>query len=123
MNKKRDELLKEIEHIQSLNGAAQWRAVHDFTLKTNTKIRRENKKFLQQVAEIRENQDNETATSAGGHFRYGLHFPTSIFNAIRAFDPKFMIVDKHKSKDPKDSNKLVVELMEVFPEYKIPRKV
>lgn len=122
MKKTREELLKEIERIQTLKGAKLWRAAHDFALQANPKLAREQKKLLREVDALREEQDDDYARSAGGHFRFGLHMSKAMIDAIRKFDPTFLTADKHKNKNPKDSNKLVKEVMKTFPEYKIPRK-
>lgn len=119
----REEQLDEIKRILRLPKADRWREARDFTLKVNPVLRREDELFQRQIAVIREQQNNDYATSDGGTLRYALSIPTSMVEAIRQFDPEFLSPDKRAYKNKNGSNRVARKLMRIFPEYRIPRKI
>jgi len=120
----KEKQLAEIQRILNLKGPEQWKAAQEFALNNNPSLAAEHQIHLKELETVREEQDRDDARSADGSLRFDLSMPATIFAAIRAFDPAFMMFDKRdktRYKTKRSTNAEARKLMKVFPEYKIPR--
>lgn len=123
--KLKQQRLDKIAKIQRMKPPEQWVAARDFALEVNPALQKEHLIHLQELEQVREEQERDDASSAGGTLRLDVSIPTTIFLAIRQFDPDFLMYDKRdksKYKTKRSTNREVRKLMKIFPEYKIPRK-
>lgn len=123
------EQLKEIDRILKLTGEKRWRAVADFTIKTNKAVRKQHEEMLVQIEEVRETRDNDNGSSPHNrNFRFGVSMPEGVYKAIVGFDHKAdgtsILTDPKKDHaDPMGTNSIVRTLATVFPEYKVYKNI
>lgn len=121
--------LEEIDRIMKLKGAKRWRAVADFTIRANAKVRKQHEAQLREIERLRETRLNDNGSSAmSRNFRFGVSIPTGVYNAIVGWDEKLdgESILKNPKKDHSkamDTNKIVRRLARTFPEYKVYKNI
>lgn len=123
------EKLAEIERIAKLKGAKRWRAVADFTIKTNAKVRKQHEAQLREIERLRDTRLNDNGSSATNKgFRFGVSVPTGVYKAIVGFDLQVdgdcLLRNPRKThEDPTGTNAIVRQLARTFPEYKVYKNI
>lgn len=114
----KEQQLKEIARIEGLPRAKRWKAAQQFAIKTSPQAKFEHEAVVEEVKGLREEIKNDYAASKEG-WRHGLRVPTSIMVTLELFDPDLK-EDSRKNKSAQQRE--LKSLIDVFPEYSIPRR-
>lgn len=121
--------LEEIDRIMKLKGAKRWRAVAEFTIKTNSRVRKQHEAQLREIEAVRKTRANDNGASpVNKNFRFGVSIPEGVWNALVGFDMQLdgdsiLRNPKKSHDDPMGTNAIVRRLARTFPEYKVYKNI
>lgn len=116
----RKEFGREVARIEGLPQAQRWREIKNLLFKVKPDLIPLDKEFVQQVREEREfNLITDSGASKSGSTRRLYSMPQYLYSALHLLDPDFTkMQENHET-----SKKLNLKIAEVFPEYRMARKV
>ena len=118
--KKRQDFGNEVARIEKLPQAQRWREIKTLLLKVKPDLVPLDNQFIQQIKEEREhNIFSDTGASKSGSTRHLMSMPQYLYAALHVIDPEFTQLQEN----PETSQKVNRKLAQVFPEYRIARKV
>lgn len=111
--------------LDEKDATKRWRLVHDLLREQNKAARKEQNQQAKAMADIRRQKVYNRRKARRGQLRFGVSIPQLTWQALVETD--FMVdgdsvlknSDKEEQTDIKATNKIVRDLAEAFPEYKV----
>lgn len=96
-----------------------WKLTYDWMMETNPQARADVQAIIQDCIDIRNTRSNKHAAMDGMNMRWGLRMPEVVLNALMLVDPR---IRDTELLDPDEQKKIYREMMEVFPQFRIPKQ-
>jgi len=125
----KNQKIAEIDRIITLKGEDRWRAVADFAINTNYRVKKQHEAQLREIKRLRKTRLNDNGSSAtNSNFRFAVSIPEGVWNALVGFDEQIdgtsLLRDSKKDhSNPTGTNDIVRSLAKTFPEYKVYKNI
>lgn len=121
INIPREQYLQQIDKIMAMPRTQKWRTTRDFLRAINPQVRKVDDEFILELNETRNDQLNEFGSNKEMNLRHLMDMPEFLYEALVTVDTE--LVPDLNSKDKETVTRTWRKLAEVFPEYRIARKI
>lgn len=117
----REQYLDQIDKIMAMPRTQKWRTTRDFLRAINPQVRKVDDEFILELNETRNDQLNEFGSNKEMNLRHLMDMPEFLYEALVTVDTE--LIPDLNSKDKETVTRTWRKLAEVFPEYRIARKI
>lgn len=121
INIPREQYLQQIDKIMAMPRTQKWRTTRDFLRAINPQVRKVDDEFILELNETRNDQLNEFGSNKEMNLRHLMDMPEFLYEALVTVDTE--LIPDLNSKDKETVTRTWRKLAEVFPEYRIARKI
>lgn len=105
----------------ALTQTEKWRATRDFLRAINPQVRKIDDDFILELNKTRNDQINDFGSNKAMNLRQLIDMPEYMYEALITADPE--LLPDINSKDKDTTTRVWRKLAQVFPEYRIARKI
>lgn len=121
INIPREQYLAQLDKIMALPQTEKWRATRDFLRAINPQVRKIDDDFILELNKTRNDQINDFGSNKAMNLRQLIDMPEYMYEALITADPE--LLPDINSKDKDTTTRVWRKLAQVFPEYRIARKI
>lgn len=121
INIPREQYLAQIDKIMALPQSEKWRATRDFLRAINPHVRKVDDDFILELNKTRNEQINDFGSNKAMNLRQLIDMPEYLYEALITVDTE--LLPDINSKDKDTTTRVWRKLAQVFPEYRIARKI